>query len=92
MKMTAKERLQGLKDMVFAQSNEHCFIEKERYLQDFDPAEERPYNYYARLLEGLLSVVSTSVDEKDFFVGRVVEAKPDEGMTKKQIEKELNDR
>lgn len=79
--MTAKERLQGLKEMVFAQSNEHCFIEKERYLSGFDPAEERPYNYYARLLEGLLDTVSTPVDEKDFFVGRVVEAAPDQGMS-----------
>lgn len=66
--------------MVFAQSNHHCFIEKERYLQGVDPNEEKPYNYYPKLLAGLLSAVSTPVDEKDIFVGRVVEASPDEGM------------
>lgn len=78
--MTVAERLQGLKAMVFAQSNEHCFIERERFLAGVHPPEERPYNYYATLLAGLLRSVSTPVDEKDFFVGRVVEAAPDEGM------------
>ncbi len=78
--MTAMEKLSGLKEMVFAQSNEHCFIEKERYLQKIDPHEEKPYNYYPKLFAGLLSAISTPVDVKDIFVGRVVESLPDEGM------------
>lgn len=66
--------------MVFAQSNRHCFIEKERFLQGISPDEEKPSDYYPKLFASLLKVVSTPVDEKDFFVGRVVEAAPDEGM------------
>lgn len=78
--MTTIEKLQGLKEMIFAGSNSHCFIEKERFLQTIDPQEEKPSNYYPKLLERLLKSVSTPVDEKDIFVGRVVEADPDEGM------------
>ena len=78
--MTNLQKLAGLKEMVFAQSNEHCFIERERFLSGIDPAEEKPYHYYPHLLAGLLSAVSTPVDEKDIFVGRVVEAAPDAGM------------
>ena len=79
-RVTNLQKLAGLKKMVFAQSNEHCFIEKERYLGGIDPSEDKLYNYYPRLLAGLLSRVSTPVDEKDIFVGRVVEAMPDAGM------------
>ncbi len=78
--MTTPENLRGLKEMVFAQSNEHCFIEKERFLSKVDPEEEKPYDYYPRLLAGLLKTVSTPMDEKDIFAGRVVEALPDAGM------------
>ena len=78
--MKTSEKLQGLKAMIFAQSNDHCFIEKERFLQGIDPAEEKPSDYYPNLFAKLLKAVSTPVDEKDLFVGRVVEALPDEGM------------
>ncbi len=78
--MKTMEKLQGLKEMVFAQSNDHCFIEKERLLQGIDPNEEKPSDYYPKLFARLLKAVSTPVDKKDIFVGRVVEALPDEGM------------
>lgn len=78
--MTALEKLKGLKEMVFAQSNNHCFIEKERFLRGIDPEAEKPHDYYPKLLAALLKEVSTPVDEKDIFAGRVVEAEPDEGM------------
>ena len=78
--MTAMEKLKGLKEMVFAQSNDHCFIEKERFLQGIDLNEEKPSDYYPKLFAALLKSVSTPMDEKDFFAGRVVEALPDAGM------------
>lgn len=78
--MKTTEKLKGLREMVFFQSNEHCFIEKERYLQETYFPEEKPYNFYPLVLKGLLETVSTPVDEKDIFVGRVVEALPDKGM------------
>ncbi len=78
--MKDSEKLKGLREMVFSQSNEHCFIEKERYLQTIDFPKEKAHNFYPLLLKGLLEYVSTPVDCKDIFVGRVIEAMPDEGM------------
>ena len=73
----ASPRLQRLIEKVFAQSNEHCFIEKERYLTAFSEQDEKPADYYPRMLAGLLDTVSTPIEAEDVFVGRVVEAPPE---------------
>ncbi len=75
--MTATEKIEALKDRVFAQSNEHCFIERERFLDALPQIEERSDDYYARLLSDMLDSVSTPIDECDIFVGRVIEDAPD---------------
>lgn len=79
--MIHREQIEALKENVFAMSNEHCFIERERYLASADDPEEKPSDYYPRLLSGMLDSVSTPIDENDIFLGRVVEAMPDPGMT-----------
>lgn len=75
--MTNRKRLEYLKEKVFEMSNEHCFIERERFLAAIDEGEEKASDYYAKLLSGLLDSVSTPVDEHDIFVGRVLEAAPE---------------
>lgn len=75
--MTSLEKMEALKDKVFAQSNEHCFIERERFLDALPICEEHSDSYYAKLLSDMLDSVSTPVDEYDIFVGRVLEAAPD---------------
>lgn len=78
--MTQLEKIEYLKSRVFLMSNDHCFIEKERFLRDLSPRVGQSENYFAELFSALLDCVSTPVDENDVFVGRVVEALPDEGM------------
>ncbi len=78
--MTDLQKIEYLKELVFAQQNDHCFIERERFMnaQPAPPMEERPDDFYAKLLSGLLDSVSTPIDENDYFVGRVLEG-PTEG-------------
>ncbi len=79
--ITAK-KLEYLKNQIFESDNHACFIERERILSRLEIEMEgydKP-DRYARALATLLSEVSTPVDESDYFVGRVVEALPDEGM------------
>ena len=78
--MTDLQKIEYLKELVFAQQNDHCFIERERFMnaQPAPPMEERPDDFYAKLLSGLLDSVSTPIDENDYFVGRVIEG-PTEG-------------
>ena len=77
--MTDLQKIEYLKEQVFAQCNEHCFIERERFLkeQPAPPAEQRPGDFYAKLFSGLLDHVSTPVDQNDYFVGRVIEGAPE---------------
>jgi formate C-acetyltransferase len=77
--MTDLQKIERLKEAVFAQCNEHCFIERERFMnaQPVPPIENRPGDFYAKLFSGLLDSVSTPVDDNDVFVGRVVEGAPE---------------
>ena len=74
--------LNRLKEQIFATDNSACFIERERILQrlETEMAEYIAPDRYARILATVLTEVSTPVDEADYFVGRVVEARPNEGM------------
>ena len=78
--MTQLEKIEYLKKRVFEMSNSHCFIEKERFIHALPKREGQSESYYAELFSGLLDYVSTPVDEKDIFVGRVVEGPPEENM------------
>ncbi len=74
--------LNRLKEQIFYSDNRACFIERERILGRLE-VELRDYDapdHYARILAAVLAEVSTPIDESDYFVGRVVEALPDEGM------------
>ena len=73
-------KIECLKEQIFAMSNEHCFIEKERFIAGLEPCDEKPSDYFATMLASLLDCVSTPVCENDIFVGRVVEDMPDPGM------------
>ena len=74
--------LNCLKEQIFCLDNRACFIERERILGRLE-VELRDYDApdrYARILAVVLAEVSTPIDEGDYFVGRVVEALPDEEM------------
>ncbi len=74
--------LARLKEQIFNSDNRACFIERERILGRLEN-ETKDYDApdcYARALATVLKEVSTPVDDNDYFVGRVVEALPDEGM------------
>ena len=75
--MTFLERMEYLKEKVFAMSNEDCFIERERFLATVSDCDKKTSDYYANLMAGIFEYVSTPVDEQDFFVGRVVEGAPE---------------
>ena len=71
-----------LKELVFESNDNACFIERERILGKLESEME---NYtaedkHALILSRLLAEVSTPIVEDDYFVGRVLEALPDEGM------------
>ena len=69
------ERLDRLKNLVFASNNTACFIERERFLNTLDTnvyCETSPH-YYAQVLAGLLEYVSVPISSDDVIVGRVVE-------------------
>jgi len=74
--------LNRLKEQIFESDNRACFIERERILSRIE-AKMADYNEpdrYALMLSSVLSEVSTPIDDSDYFVGRVPEALPDEGM------------
>ncbi len=75
--VTHAGQLAYLKRAVFDMKNEHCFVERERFLNSITPPAERPSDFYARTLAGLLGAVSTPVDANDIFVGRVAEDEPE---------------
>ncbi|MBQ9099113.1 MAG: hypothetical protein IJY50_06770 [Clostridia bacterium] len=75
--MTDLKKIEALKELVFAQSNQHCFVERERYLNSLTVPEEKPEGYYADLVAGILDFVSTPIEDCDTFVGRVVEGPPE---------------
>ena len=69
-------RIEKLRNGIFAKSNEHCFIERERFLNAYkDDLGDDP-EYYAKLFADMLDNVSTPIFEEDFFAGRVVEGEP----------------
>lgn len=75
--------LDRLRTRIFASDNAACFIERECILARL-AGEMAGYDQpdrYARIFAALLAEVSTPVDPDDIFVGRFVEARPDEGMT-----------
>ena len=75
--------LNVLKELIFESDNEACFIERERILSRLEK-EFKGYDKsdkYARIFSKLLSEVSTPIEDCDYFAGRVLEAKPDEGMS-----------
>lgn len=74
--------LNRITELVFASDNKACFIERERILTRLEAElrDDDGTDKYARILSKLLSEVSTPVQECDYFVGRAVEALPDEGM------------
>lgn len=76
----AREKIEYLKNDIYNHSNSHCFCEREDYLSQFKEPKNKTYDFYAKLFEGLLSYVSTPVDENDIFVGRIVEGPKKEGM------------
>lgn len=71
------EKIEYLKNRVFAMKNDHCFIERERFLRSVAARGENVSEDAATLLSDLLDYVSTPVDENDIFVGRVAEDAPD---------------
>lgn len=75
--------LSKIKDMIFESDNEACFIERERILnrleEEFD-GYDKP-DRYALIFSKLMSEVSTPIEDFDYFGGRVLEAKPDKGMS-----------
>ena len=75
--MTDLERLEQLKNKIFEQSNEHCFVERERFLATYPTETMDSADYYARLLSDMLDSVSTPIDACDIILGRVIEGEPD---------------
>lgn len=71
-------KIDRLKELVFEQKNDHCFIERERFLNENSFCKEHSSDFYAKLLSDMLDYVSTPIDKNDVFVGRVLEGKPDE--------------
>ena len=74
--------LEYLKKKIFESDNRACFIERERILTRLEnemAGYDEP-DRYAKILAALLCEVSTPIDPHDFFVGRVIEALPDENM------------
>ena len=74
--MNDLQKIDALRELVFAQKNHHCFIERERFLNSRAAPENRPTDFYARLLSDMLDAVSTPIDPHDIFVGRVLEDEP----------------
>lgn len=66
-------KINDLKEKVFLQSDSHCFIERENFLNTIQEPTEKSMNFYATTLAELLDNVSTPIYESDIFVGRIVE-------------------
>ena len=75
--MTDLKSIEAQKELVFAQSNTDCFVERERFLNAQTPPSECPSDYYVGLIAGILDHVSTPIEACDTFVGRVVEGPPE---------------
>lgn len=75
--------LNCIKELVFESDNEACFIERERILNRLEKefGEYNEPDKYALIFSRLMSEVSTPIEDCDYFAGRVVEAKPDPGMS-----------
>ena len=71
------KKIERLKDLVFEQDNDHCFIERERFLNTRPACEDHPSDFYANLLSDMLDYVSTPINENDIFAGRVLEDAPE---------------
>ncbi len=76
------KKIDRLRERIFESDNCACFIERERILNrlDIEMADYNEPDRYAKILSAVLSEVSTPIDQHDYFVGRVVEDLPDEGM------------
>ncbi len=75
--MNALNQIEYLKEKVFEQKNDHCFIERERFLNALPSVQEHSTDYYATILSDMLDFVSTPVDQNDVFAGRVLEDAPE---------------
>lgn len=75
MKMLNK--IEQLKELVFKQENDHCFIERELFLNQHLITKKDSVHFYANLFSDMLDYVSTPINENDIFAGRVVEGKPE---------------
>lgn len=73
-------RLDKLRNRIFEKSNEHCFIERESFLNAYKDNSAQDPEYYAKLFADMLDSVSTPIFEEDFFAGRVVEGEPIKGV------------
>lgn len=75
--------LNCLRELIFKSDNDACFIERERILnrleKEFD--EYNGSDKYALIFSRLMSEVSTPIEDCDYFAGRVLEEKPDSGMS-----------
>ncbi len=82
------DRLNRLRDLVFATDNTHCFIEREailmRIADDIRPLGEPEKQIKA--LVALLDEISTPIDEADYFAGRMLEAPLPEGVEKPSLD------
>ncbi len=76
--MSNFKKINRLKEKVFLQSDEHCFIEREKFLNLAEATGEKSFEFYADIIAELLDNVSTPVDSDDIFVGRVVEGSSQE--------------
>ena len=66
-------KINDLKEKIFTQSDSHCFIERENFLNSIQEPTEKSMKFYADTLIQLLDNVSTPVYKNDIFVGRVLE-------------------
>lgn len=82
------DRLNRLRDLVFATDNTHCFIEREailtRIADDIRPSGEPEKQIKA--LVALLDEISTPIDEADYLAGRMLEAPLPEGVEKPSLD------
>ena len=75
-------KLNKLREIVFESDNLACFIERDRILTRLDK-EMQGYtdtDKYAIMLSKLLSEVSTPILDCDYFAGRMIEGRPEEGV------------
>ena len=82
------DRLNRLRNLVFASNNTHCFIERETILarieNDLKPYGEPDKQITA--LYALLTEISTPIDGDDYFAGRMLEAPLPEGIKKPSMD------